>query len=233
MPYLRTSAARTGLVLCALAAVVLAAIGTTSAMPVGLPHRPAVARTIVPDLTEYLDTVLSRHGVNILMVFSPSAAAPNETSVLDWQRLRTPQRVAMVHSYGDVSAAADVALREAAAQYVHTRGSSTQYTAQPSSSGGVGVRPTVALLLLTVDGAPGIGQTALAAAAARRLARHHLLTLAYSRNAAKANSLLVMNRQGVPLEAGFAETSIFRDAFNEVYKTKAWTSDGGGSGSGV
>jgi hypothetical protein len=61
-----------------------------------------------------------------------------------------------------------------------------------------------------------ISQSILAAAITRHLRRLHVLTLTYSTHQAKGDSLLVFDSTGVPLQANFLATLVFRDAFTTV-----------------
>jgi hypothetical protein len=77
--------------------------------------------------------------------------------------------------------------------------------------------PKVALLIRADDGGLlHIRQSTLAAAITRHLRRLQVLTLLYSTHQAKGDSLLVFDGNGVPLQANFLATSVFRDAFSNI-----------------
>jgi len=76
--------------------------------------------------------------------------------------------------------------------------------------------PKVALLLRGEDGAVRSSQANLAVAITRRLRRAHALTLTFSTHKDKGDTLLVFDREGMPQEAYFGESAVFRDAFSAV-----------------
>lgn len=76
--------------------------------------------------------------------------------------------------------------------------------------------PKVALLLRGEEGAVRSSQSNLAVAVTRRLRRAHALTLIFSTHKDKGDTLLVFDREGVPQEAYFGDTAVFRDAFSAV-----------------
>jgi hypothetical protein len=58
-----------------------------------------------------------------------------------------------------------------------------------------------------------ISQSMLSAAVSRPLRRLQVLTLTYSTHKAKGDSLLVFDNTGVPLQANFLPTSVFKGCF--------------------
>jgi hypothetical protein len=61
-----------------------------------------------------------------------------------------------------------------------------------------------------------IRQSILAAAITRHLRRLQVLTFLYSTHQGKGDSLLVFDSNGLPLQANFLATSVFRDAFSNI-----------------
>jgi hypothetical protein len=90
----------------------------------------------------------------------------------------------------------------------------------------------VAVLVQGSNGLVRMHQLALATAIVKRLRRAHSISLQYSNHTDMGDSLVLFSRSGLPLEAAFAATSVFRDAFNKVYETGKWGQEGGGSGPG-
>jgi hypothetical protein len=76
--------------------------------------------------------------------------------------------------------------------------------------------PRIALLLRSEEGAVRSAQANLAAAITRHLSRPHVLTLTYGTHQGKGDTLLAFDSLGVPLQAYFLSTSVFRDAFAAI-----------------
>lgn len=239
-------------ILASVALVALAAPSPRAAGRAIVQSRPATARVIVRDLTKHLDAMLANQSVGSLLVLAPSDTTGPGAGI-QWQQLKAPSRVDFVSSHDELHAAlARHFARQGTQAQRHSRGASPGLAGLSHRRGGTSAAPTqatasgalvaptastsspdVALMLLTQDGRLTLGQAALAAAASRRLRGWHTATLAYSRHSDKADSLLLLDPQGMPLAASFAETTLFRDAFNEVYRNRAWGPDGGGSGLGA
>jgi hypothetical protein len=200
-------------------------------MPQAMPApAQAVKRTIVTDLTVWLKRTLQESSVAVLVVIpyssSRSSTGRSVSEVqsaepppmqINWQALNTTQGSAaglivyVVHR-----------LQEAA----HLRPMRQHRQHSP------GRPPRAAILVQGLDGVVHMQQLALATAVSKRLRRAHTLSLQYSNHAAMGDSLLLFNRAGVPIEAAFAATSVFRDAFTAIYDKQAWGPEGGGSGPG-
>lgn len=76
--------------------------------------------------------------------------------------------------------------------------------------------PRIALLLRAEEGAVRSAQANLAAAITRHLSRPHVLTFTYGTHQSKGDTLLAFDSLGVPLQAYFLSTSVFRDAFSAI-----------------
>ena len=76
--------------------------------------------------------------------------------------------------------------------------------------------PKVALLIRAENGAVRSSQTNLAAAITKHVRHAHVLTLSYSTHQDKGDTLLVFDNAGVPQQANFLATSVFRDAYTAI-----------------
>lgn len=66
----------------------------------------------------------------------------------------------------------------------------------------------------------------------KRLRHVRVLLLISSSYHNRADALLLLSANGMPLGVALSSTTVFRDAFQRVYDTKAWGLAGGGSGTG-
>lgn len=206
------------------------AMTSTEAYPAAL--MPALVqtanRTIVTSLTAWLQNTLQKSNTSVLVVIPWSSSSssgtnrPSTTSItrsmqIDWQSLNTSSSpgvglvVYQVHSLQQF----------VGVQPKHVRHHRLQ---------GHGTR--VAVLVQGSNGVVNMQQLALANAISKRLRRAHTQSLQYSNHAEMADSLVLFDGTGVPVEAAFLSTSIHRDAFTAIYDKQVWGPHGGGSGQG-
>lgn len=76
--------------------------------------------------------------------------------------------------------------------------------------------PRIALLLRADNGAVRSNLANLATAITRHLSRAHVLTFTYSTHEGKGDTLLAFTGLGVPIQANFLATAVFRDAFSAI-----------------
>lgn len=96
----------------------------------------------------------------------------------------------------------------------------------------IGRGPHVAVLVQGSNGVVSMQQLALANAISKRLRRPHHQSLQYSNHVDIADSLVLFDSAGEPVEAAFLSTSVYRDAFTAIYDKQVWSAAGGGSGPG-
>lgn len=190
-------------------------------------------RRIVQNLTPVLLEQLKASDVSLLLVL-PGPTKNHTTMQLDWGDLAgSPERFFVVDDFADFQSKWQTYTRWHRLEQQHD-GSTSPTTAQASEAA-IHRRlkpPKVALLIRADNGILHISQLTLAAAISRHLRRLQVLMMVYSKHKDKGDSLLVFDSNGVPLQISFLATSMFRDAFSDVYATKFWGELGGGSGTG-
>jgi hypothetical protein len=189
------------------------------------PHVPTVKRTIVEDLTTWLQDRLQEADVEHLVVIpnGPSSQSGSSSGTgmnIDWQVLNSSTATVTVDHVHSLAEFLHLGSR-------YIRGSQQRTPRRPLAA-----RSTVAVLVQGSNGVVRMHQLALATAITKRLRRTHTISLQYSNHTDMGDSLVLFGRSGLPVEAAYAATSVFRDAFTQVYEKASWGQEGGGSGPG-
>jgi hypothetical protein len=192
-------------------------------------HTPTVKRTIVTDLTRWLQDKLQEAHVEHLVVIpdapkshtgsTTSSSSSSSSMKINWQALNSSSAVLSVNHV------------QSLAEFLRLGNCNLrlkQHTPRRAFAAG----SSVAVLVQGSNGLVCMHQLALATAITKRLRRAHTISLQYSNHTDMGDSIVLFSRAGLPVEAAFAATSVFRDAFTQVYDKKAWGPEGGGSGPG-